>query len=159
MKVLRTTWMSVLIVSLLIVVSIPTKADAAKAKWEVKADQVIAEAKKHMHKEYKSSTNGPKTFDCSGYSQYVFKHGISYGLHRTTNRQATQGKKIPHSTVRKGDLLFYNTNNKGISHVAIYIGNGKMIHAASSKTDIAITETSHSYWKPRLLKTVRLLNI
>lgn len=159
MKIWRIMLMSIVAFCLFVTLSIPTPAHAAKPKWEVKADQVIAEAKKHLNKEYKKGTNGPNTFDCSGYTQYVLKHSIDYGLHRTSKKQATQGKNISSQSIRKGDLLFYNTDGSGISHVAIYIGNNEMIHAASEKTDVTITPINHSYWKPRLVKAQRLLNI
>lgn len=159
MRLLRIMLMSITALCLSVTLSIPTPAHAAKPQWEVKADKVIAEAKKHLNKQYKWGTNGPDTFDCSGYTQYVFKHSINYGLHRTTQKQATQGKNISTKNIRKGDLLFYNTSGNGISHVAIYIGNNQMIHAASEKTDVTITSINHSYWKPRLVKAQRLLNI
>lgn len=159
MKVLRIMLMSITALCLSVTLSIPTPAHAAKPKWEVKADKVIAEAKKHLDKQYKAGANGPNSFDCSGYTQYVFDRSIDYGLHRTSKKQATQGKNISAKSIRKGDLLFYNTSGKGISHVAIYIGNNQMIHAVNEKTDVTITSINHSYWKPRLVKAQRLLNI
>ncbi|SHE81466.1 Cell wall-associated hydrolase, NlpC family [Seinonella peptonophila] len=158
MRFVKNIWMSALILTLLVVFTIPSGEVDAKTKWEVKADKVISEAKKHLNKKYKSGANGPNTFDCSGYTQYVWKRSISYKLHRNSGKQSTQGKTISIKKIRKGDLLFFNTNNKGISHVAIYLGNGKMIQSASSK-NVSIASLNNSYWKPRLVKARRLINL
>ncbi len=75
--------------------------------------------------------------DCSGFTQQVYKHfGIS--IPRTSSEQACAGSAVSISDVQPGDLLFYSSSSTGktVSHVGIYIGNGKIVHASTSKTGI-----------------------
>ena len=106
------------------------------------ASQLIAYAKQFLGNKYvyggTSLTNGT---DCSGYTQGVFKKfGVS--LPRTSRQQATVGKKVSTSNLMAGDLLFYATNGT-INHVAIYIGNGQVIHASNSKDGIKISKYNY----------------
>lgn len=82
-----------------------------------------------------SLTNGA---DCSGFTQSVFKHfGIK--LPRTASSQASVGVKVPWNKLEPGDLVFYSNGGSRISHVAIYIGNGKIVHAQTPRYGIGIT--------------------
>ncbi|HAA9648934.1 TPA_asm: invasion associated endopeptidase [Listeria monocytogenes] len=91
------------------------------------ASAIIAEAQKHLGKAYSWGGNGPTTFDCSGYTKYVFaKAGIS--LPRTSGAQYASTTRISESQAKPGDLVFFDYGS-GISHVGIYVGNGQMINA------------------------------
>ncbi len=88
---------------------------------------ILAEAQKHLGKAYSWGGNGPTTFDCSGYTKYVFaKAGIS--LPRTSGAQYSSTTRISESQAKPGDLVFFDYGS-GISHVGIYVGNGQMINA------------------------------
>jgi cell wall-associated NlpC family hydrolase len=88
-----------------------------------------------------SLTNGT---DCSGFTQSVFAHfGIS--IPRTSRTQSSGGRRVSLDNLHKGDLIFYARNGT-INHVAIYIGNGKVISASSPETGIRIT--SYNYRTP-----------
>ena len=81
-----------------------------------------------------SLTNGA---DCSGFTQQIYKHfGINTG--RSSRDQAAKGKAIAVSAAQPGDLLFYASGDY-INHVALYIGDGKVIHASNSTTGIIIS--------------------
>ena len=83
-----------------------------------------------------SLTNGA---DCSGFVQSVYKH-FGINLPRTTAGQATAGKAVSYSQAQPGDLILYSGNGgKSITHVAIYIGNGKIIHARTPAKGIGVT--------------------
>ena len=83
-------------------------------------------------------TSLTKGTDCSGFTQSVYKHfGIS--ISRTSRTQAKDGTKISASDLQPGDLIFYADSSGTINHVAMYIGNGKVIHASSPKTGIKIS--------------------
>ncbi len=85
-------------------------------------------------------TSPTKGWDCSGFTQYVFKKHFGISLPRTSGEQAGRGKSVSknnRSEWKPGDLLFYKENGR-ISHVAIYLGNGQMIHALNSKYDTLI---------------------
>ncbi len=106
------------------------------------ASKLIAYAKQFLGNKYvyggTSLTNGT---DCSGYTQGVFKKfGIK--LPRTSRQQATVGRKVSTKNLKAGDLLFYATNGT-INHVAIYIGNGQIIHASNAKDGIIISKYNH----------------
>lgn len=99
---------------------------------------IVAYAKQFLGNPYvyggTSLTNGA---DCSGFTQQIYKHfGITTG--RTSRDQAANGKTIDISAVQSGDLLFYASGNY-INHVALYIGDGKVIHASNSTTGIIIS--------------------
>jgi peptidoglycan DL-endopeptidase LytE len=121
----------------------PTSEETTAAKVQ----QVIEEAKKHIGTPYLWGGNTPAGFDCSGYSKYVFEK-VGINLPRTS---ATQWSGLkPVSTPKPGDLVFFETYAPGPSHLGIYIGDNKFIHAGSS-TGVTITDMNNSYWKPRYL--------
>ncbi|GGG86953.1 C40 family peptidase [Paenibacillus radicis (ex Gao et al. 2016)] len=97
-----------------------------------------------------------KGFDCSGFTSYVFeKMGIE--LSRTSGSQAQMGKKVAKSDLNAGDLVFFNTNGKSISHVGIYVGDGKFAHSSSSK-GVTISKLSDSYYESRYVTARRVMN-
>jgi cell wall-associated NlpC family hydrolase len=88
--------------------------------------------------------------DCSGFVQYVYRHVAGVSLPRVSRDQANSGTAVNSSQMQPGDLIFY-TNSKGtVNHVAMYIGNGQVVHAASRKSGIKI-----STWNYRKPKTIR----
>lgn len=109
------------------------------------ADQIISTAKRYIGVPYVWGGSSPSGFDCSGFTQYVFKqHGIT--IPRTTTEQYKLGSYVSKSNLLPGDLVFLqNTYREGISHVGIYVGDGKMIHASSSK-GVVISDLSTSYY-------------
>ncbi len=109
---------------------------------------IVETAKKYIGVPYLWAGTTPAGFDCSGYTQYVFKqHGIA--LNRTTDTQYQQGTYVSKEELQPGDLVFFqNTYRPGISHVGIYVGDGKFIHASSSQ-GVVISALSNSYWTPR----------
>ena len=73
--------------------------------------------------------------DCSGFTRYVMKHGAGVGLERSSTYQASQGVSVSAEQMQPGDLIFYGKGSK-INHVAMYIGDGKVVHASTEKTGI-----------------------
>jgi peptidoglycan DL-endopeptidase CwlO len=96
----------------------------------------------------------PAGFDCSAFVQHVFRMaGIA--LPRTADAQYDVG----HAAVggpRPGDLVFFHTYEGGVSHVGIYLGNGKFVHASSSR-GVMVSQLSESYWAARYLGAKRLI--
>lgn len=98
-------------------------------------------------------TSLTKGADCSGFVLSVFKkYGIKLSHHSGT--QANEGTKIQISELKPGDLVFYGNSSGTINHVAIYIGNGQVIHASSPKSGIKISK--YNYRTP--VKAVRVIN-
>ena len=96
----------------------------------------------------------PYGFDCSGFTQYAFKRAGVY-IPRTADSQLYYGKRISMSQLRPGDLVFFETYLPGPSHVGIYIGDGKFIHASSSK-GVTISRLSQPYYAARYLGAKRV---
>ncbi|MFC7685749.1 NlpC/P60 family protein [Ureibacillus sp. GCM10028918] len=93
-----------------------------------------------------TTTNG---FDCSGFTQRVFSDlGINLG--RTTSAQYSTGNAVSKSNLAVGDLVFFNTSGRGVSHVGIFVGNGQFVHSSSSK-GVTVSKLSESYWANRYL--------
>lgn len=119
-----------------------------------KADQIITTAKQYIGVPYQWGGESPSGFDCSGFVQYVFtKNGVS--IPRTTTTQYNAGTSV--TSLKPGDIVFFETYKSGPSHDGIYIGNGKFIHASSSH-GITISSLSNTYWKPKYLGAKRFLN-
>jgi peptidoglycan DL-endopeptidase CwlO len=81
---------------------------------------------------YVYGTAGPNTFDCSGFTSWAWAQaGVS--LSRSSREQAAQGTRVSVSQLQPGDILFYDSP---VSHVAMYIGNGMVVHASNPRTDV-----------------------
>jgi cell wall-associated NlpC family hydrolase len=96
-------------------------------------DSVVAIARAQLGKRYRPGGTTPERgFDCSGLVKYVLD-GIKIQVPRTSREQAHIGAVIPRDTtqLRPGDLLMFGTAKAGVSHVGIYVGNGRYIHASS----------------------------
>ncbi len=108
-------------------------------------EKLLRTAYTQLGKRYRYGGTTPRTgFDCSGFTSWVYKkHG--YELPRTSREQAQIGKAIPKSQLRKGDLVFFRTRRR-ISHVGIYVSDGKFIHSPRSGESIEITDLNTSYW-------------
>ena len=105
-----------------------------------KANEVIAYAKTLLGKPYVWGAQGPNSFDCSGFTYYVFKNKAGIVLPRTSSAQSKYGTYVSKSNLKAGDLVFFDTNgaNDGnVSHVGMYIGNGQMIHASYGQKKIS----------------------
>jgi peptidoglycan endopeptidase LytE len=108
----------------------------------------VKEAEKYLGTRYLmgSSTKTTRSFDCSSFVKHVIKKSTHKNLPRTAASQYKKVTKvkIPHT----GDLIFFkNTYKHGISHVGIYIGNNKFIHASSAAHKVTISSTNKHYYK------------
>ncbi len=106
---------------------------------------------------YVWGAEGPNSFDCSGFTSYVFRNAAGVSLPRTSSAQSGYGKTVSKSNLQAGDLVFFNTSGKGVSHVGIYVGAGKMIHAPSSGKTISVTSINSSYYSSRFVTAKRVL--
>ena len=122
-------------------------------------DKVISYAKSLLGKPYVWGAQGPSSFDCSGYTYYVFKNSANITLPRVSQDQSNYGTYVSRSNLRAGDLVFFDTsgvNDGNVSHVGIYLGNNQFIHASSSKKKVVISEMT-SYYSEAFVRARRVL--
>jgi cell wall-associated NlpC family hydrolase len=99
---------------------------------------------------YKYGGTSPENgLDCSGLVRYVFKESWGTDLPRTSREISQVGQKVETKDLQPGDLVFYNTLKRGFSHVGIYLGDNKFIHAPSPGGEVRIESMDLSYWKKR----------
>lgn len=114
-----------------------------------KGTQVVSYAKKYLGASYVYGGDGPNSFDCSGFTQYVYKKfGVS--LPHSASAQQSYGKAVSKSNLKQGDLVFFT------GHVGIYVGNNKFIHAANPSKGVVITSLSDSYYKKNYITARRI---
>jgi len=134
------------------------QAVTASASSNTKADQVISTGKKYLGVKYRFGAPAGVTyaFDCSSFTQYIFKkNGIT--LPRTSSQQVTKGVKVAKAGLKKGDLVFFKDPGRSgrIGHVAVYIGNNKML-GASGKA-VKVSSMNSSYWTKHYVTARRVV--
>ena len=122
-------------------------------------NSIVTSAKKHLGENYVWGGTKPNAFDCSGYMQYIYeKEGIE--IPRTAYQQSKVGEYVERAELEKGDLLFFLTDKKRkipITHVGLYLGDDKFIHAASKKKGIIISSLSKSKYNKIYVKAKRII--
>jgi cell wall-associated NlpC family hydrolase len=96
-----------------------------------------------------------KGADCSGYVCSVYRTVYRINLPRTTEQQWEQGRQVNRSQLRRGDLVFFNTDGSGVSHVGIYLGGGLFTHASNSD-GVTIDRLDSSYYAKRFIGARRI---
>ena len=123
-------------------------------------EKVELYAKNLLGKKYVWGATGPNKFDCSGFTQKVYRTaGIN--LPRVSREQAKVGKYITYENLKRGDMVFFDTNHKKVgkvNHVGIYLGDSKFIHASSGNKKVVITSfNKRRYYKNRFLWGRRII--
>ncbi|NEW59902.1 C40 family peptidase [Sulfurovum sp. bin170] len=124
------------------------------------AKTIEALAKEYIGGKYIWGGETPQGFDCSGYTQYIYKQ-VGITLPRTALLQSKVGTIVIDESYKKGDLLFFLTDKtRGISitHVGIYLEDNKFIHAASTKKGIIISDLTKSKYGSLLVSVSRVLS-
>lgn len=99
---------------------------------------------------YRYGGNSPEHgLDCSGLVRYVFKEAQGAELPRTSEEISKLGEAVNKQDLQPGDLVFFNTLKRTFSHVGIYLGDDKFIHAPSSGGTVRIENMDLSYWRQR----------
>ncbi len=125
-------------------------ADRASASRRLVNAKAVDYAKKYLGAPYKWGASSGKAFDCSGYVLYIMKK-FNVNLERTASSQFATGTKVDKDDLQAGDLVFFSTYKKGPSHVGMYIGDNKFIHASSGVDHVTITDLDTNYYKKRYL--------
>ena len=121
-----------------------------------KGATVVETAKKYIGYSYKYGASGPTSFDCSGFTSYIFKqHGIS--LNRTAKAQYSNGVAVSRANLQPGDLVMFGPSVSGINHVGIYIGGGKIVHAANPSRGVTTDTINSGYYNNNYVGARRVL--
>lgn len=105
------------------------------------SDALIAYASEFLGTPYVWGANGPKSFDCSGFTRYVFAH-FGVRLPRVSRDQAQTGTYVSRENLQPGDLVFFKKGSAPVHHVGIYVGNGSYIHAPRTGDVVKISTLS-----------------
>ncbi len=117
--------------------------------------QIVSTAKTLMGISYVFGGTTPSGFDCSGLLQYVFKmNGVT--IPRLADEQYNLGRKAQKNQLTAGDLVFFTTYTSGVSHCGIYVGDGKFLHASSSR-GVTISSLNDEYWRARFVGAKKLV--
>ena len=121
-------------------------AAAADADASPKANDVVLFALGLIETGYRFGGKNPDAgLDCSGMVSYVFEKSVNMRLAGSASELARQGRPVPPERLRPGDLVFFNTRNRPHSHVGIYIGDDRFVHAPSSRGKVR-TESLKNGW-------------
>jgi cell wall-associated NlpC family hydrolase len=100
--------------------------------------------------DYRRGGHSPASgFDCSGLVTYIYREAYGIDLPHYTLAQSRYGKAVEHSALELGDLVFYNTERQPYSHVGIYLGEGRFIHAPRPGASVRVEKMASSYWSKR----------
>ena len=147
---MKKKWLLPIFASFMVLSAFPAdNVDAASPS------DVLSTAKKYINTPYRSGGTTASGFDCSGFTSKVFSE-LGITLNRTSGGQYNQGTAVSKANLEVGDLVFFNTSGKGVSHVAIYIGNGQMIGAESSEGVTISSINDPYYWGKRYVGAKRV---
>ena len=109
-------------------------------------EQIVALAKQYLGTPYVLGGNGPSSFDCSGFTKYIYAQ-FGYTLNRTATDQLQNGVSISRDELQPGDLVFFRyRTSKPVSHVGIYIGGGEFIHASTNRYVVQIDQMNSGHY-------------
>lgn len=135
--------------------------DAATVSASSTGSSIVTFGKKYLGTRYQfgASTSTTRYFDCSSFTQYIFgKYGVD--LPRTSVAQSKVGTSVSKANLRVGDLVFFSSGSRAtgsnVTHVAVYAGNGKILHTYGSP-GVTISDLNSGNWKKTYLKARRVL--
>lgn len=115
-----------------------------------RAAELAMHAMSVIDAEYRYGGNSPRTgIDCSGLVRYVYKKAWGAELPRTAASISEVSERIETNELRPGDLVFYNTQKRPFSHVGIYLGDNKFVHAPSKGNRVRVDNMDSKYWQVR----------
>lgn len=120
------------------------------ANWPEHTKELLTNAVKLSGIRYRYGGGSPETgFDCSGFVRYVYAQAINLNLPHSARAISQIGNSIAKHELQPGDLVFFNTLKSAFSHVGIYLGNNRFIHAPSSGGSVRVEDMQQTYWKTR----------
>jgi cell wall-associated NlpC family hydrolase len=125
----------------------PSSMAQITTQWTNTAQEILLNALSLTGVKYKYGGKSPETgLDCSGFVRYVFQQAANLTLPHGARAISQMGQAIPMEQLQPGDLVFFNTLKNAFSHVGIYIGEGRFIHAPSSGGSVHVANMNDAYW-------------
>jgi cell wall-associated NlpC family hydrolase len=122
------------------------------------AQELINQGMEYLGIAYRFGGSSPETgLDCSGLVQNVFRNALGLDLPRTAYQMAHLGDKVGLDDLKPGDLVFFNTMRRAFSHVGLYLGDGRFLHAPATGGRVSIEDLDKSYWTRRFDGARRLV--
>ena len=121
------------------------------------AAKVINSAENKLGSTYVYGDTGKDGYDCSGLVYSIYNNELGISIPRSSVSQSTFGKQVSKSDLQEGDLVFFNTVGNGVSHVGIYVGDGKFIHASSGQGKVMTSSLDEGYYQERYVNATRVL--
>jgi len=132
----------------------PVRQPAAQPRAKLPQHPGAGVAAAQVGAPYRYGGATPRGFDCSGLVYYSYrKAGIR--VPRTTQAQLRNANRVPLTQLQPGDLVFFKLDRRPVSHVGIYTGNDRFIHAPSSGKRVSFTTMNDPYWQARLIAAGR----
>ena len=130
----------------------PALVDSVRNSVRDTASDLVMTAMNFLGVPYVRGGNSEDTgFDCSGFTRHIFENSIGLALPRRADEQARSAGllAINRAELKPGDLVFFNTMKRTFSHVGIYVGDDKFIHAPRTGSEVRIEDMRESYWARR----------
>lgn len=121
------------------------------------AGKVISSAESKLGSTYVYGDTGKEGYDCSGLVYSIYNDELGISIPRSSVSQSTFGKQVSKSDLQEGDLVFFNTTGNGVSHVGIYVGDGKFIHASSGQGKVMTSSLTEDYYQDRYVNATRII--
>ena len=123
---------------------------SARNTFGGRASEMVIQAMGLLGVPYKrGGTSEEKGFDCSGFVRHMYEKSVGLVLPRRAEEQAKVTEEINRSELKPGDLVFFNTLKRTFSHVGIYVGDGKFIHAPRPGKSVRVDDMREAYWQKR----------
>jgi cell wall-associated NlpC family hydrolase len=137
----------------------PPKPSAAVSELPpARGDDLVFRALSHIGARYKRGGASPETgFDCSGFVRHVVKDVLGVALPRSAREISRTGEAVQAVDLKPGDLVFYNTLRRAFSHVGIYLGEHRFVHAPATGGEVRVEDMRQAYWLKRFNGARRLI--
>ncbi|MGN7099990.1 C40 family peptidase [Ralstonia holmesii] len=123
-------------------------------------EEISIEAMALVGTPYRYGGNTPDSgFDCSGLVRYVVQRAASVNLPRTAAEMGRRGSSLDRRDVASGDLVFFNTTGQPNSHVGIYVGQNRFVHAPATGGTVRLEDMTKSYWASRYMGARRVVAV
>lgn len=130
---------------------------ATSSSGSATGSAIVDKARSYIGCKYTYGGSSPSGFDCSGFSQYIYKQ-FGINLNRTAAAQYSNGKSVSKSDLQLGDLVMFGSSASNINHVGIYAGNGTIVHAANPSRGVTTDTINSGYYNNNYVGARRIVN-